>query len=266
MRLPQFCWPLMLVLLFSLGAIANDTRVGDNFALVIIDMQEPFATRGGAAEAGDNPRKLRDIEARQLEMIRLARSRNMPIVFIEYEDFGDTNRPLRNAVRNYPNARTFTKNEDGMFDSSHADRARMSEFLQQNQVGNLIITGANGGACVRSSIEGALRNNYNVLAYSQGIADFNYQEFIYPYNDVYNYPAPECPSCSFREIDDDESMRRAVGGQTAQRTLANEINRPVQERQVSQDNSERSVSEKVMNGVPTTPPPVTPAPNSAVAQ
>ncbi len=191
------------LLFFTLVALADTTRVGDKTALVIIDMQEPFVTRGGNAELPDNIRKVREITERQLELIRVAREQNIPIIFLEYENFGPTNSQLREAVNGYGNTRTFQKTTDGMLDSWNSHLGELSDYLQNQEIGNLIITGANGGACVSMSIYGSLRNNYNVIAYSRGIADFNFENFIYPYDDQYaDYEKPDCPSCTFREVDD----------------------------------------------------------------
>jgi len=46
---------------------------------------------------------------------------------------------------------------------------------------DLIITGANGGACVKCTIEGALDNKFRVWADSNAIADFQGSAFTLPY-------------------------------------------------------------------------------------
>lgn len=195
-------WIYLLTFLTFI-ALADTTRVGDNSALVIIDMQEVFATRGGHAADPANVAILQTIQQRQLELIRMARRQHLPIVFIEYEGQGPTNSPLKEAVRGYSRTRTFLKSTDGMLDTDNSHLAELSGYLQENQIGNLIITGANGGACVQMSIDGALRNNYNVIAVETAIADFNFEAFVYPYTGQYTeFTHPTCESCSFREITD----------------------------------------------------------------
>jgi isochorismate hydrolase len=72
-------------------------------------------------------------------------------------------------------------------------------YLRDKKIGTLIIAGANGGACVLSSIQGILNENVNVLAYSQAIADFNFHSFAYPYEYKNQRLTYHCPTCRFRE-------------------------------------------------------------------
>ena len=68
---------------------------------------------------------------------------------------------------------------------------------------------------MRESIAGSLDNTYNVIALSQGIADFNYESFIYPYEKFYDFE-PTCSSCKFRELSDSETLALSIatgGGQ-----------------------------------------------------
>ena len=192
---------LLIFLFVSLASFAQTERKGDNYALVIIDMQPKFVTRGGNDQDPENIKKVNQIIENQKQMIALAKKSNIPVIFIEYQNFGDTNTELKEAAKGYDNVKYFEKNTDGFFETSNSNIKAFSDFLHDQQIGNLIITGANGGACVESSIYGSLSNNYNVLAYSKGIADFNYEKFIFPYDDIYDFN-PTCPSCKFREIDD----------------------------------------------------------------
>lgn len=195
-----------LLLIFSLNAFALDgPRVGDNYALVIIDMQPYFVERGGNDKELVNAKKVDEILNNQVKMIELAKKSGIPIVFVEYESYGDTNSKLKEAAAGYDNIKIITKNTDGMLDDYNNKKSELSDYLRSKEIGNLIITGANGGACVQQSIAGSLQNNYNVLAYSKGIADFNYTEFIFPYDDVYNF-TPTCDNCKFREVDDAETI------------------------------------------------------------
>jgi nicotinamidase-related amidase len=175
-------------------------------ALVVIDMQPVFVTRGGNDKDPANKKKVEEVLAAQVEAIENAKKYKIPIIFLEYEGpFGDTNSLLKDAVKNYGTVKFFKKNTDGMFESYNKGKSELVAYLKQNKVANLVITGANGGACVLRSITGSLDGNCNVLAYSKGIADFNYREFIYPYSGQYKGIKPNCKDCKFREtasIDD----------------------------------------------------------------
>ena len=81
------------------------------------------------------------------------------------------------------------------------------ESMNSYQVGTLIIAGANGGACIRHTILGALQNNCNVIAFNDGIADLNFQSFIYPYTEKYSNIKPECKNCNFKEVQSIEKLQ-----------------------------------------------------------
>lgn len=188
-------------------------------ALVVIDMQPGFVTRGGNDKEPANVKKVDEIITAQAEAIREAKSFNIPIVFIEsVGGYGDTNSKLKDAVRNYSRVRYFVKTSDGMFDSYNKSRADLVAYIKENDVGTLIVTGANGGACVLRSIRGSLDGNCTVLAYSNGIADFNYKDFIYPYVGWYLDIKNKCTTCKFEEtssVDDIVgAMARGGGGTT----------------------------------------------------
>ena len=164
-------------------------------------MQPKFVTRGGNDQTPANKTKVEQIIKEQVAAIKRAREARIPIIFLEYEgDFGDTNEALKAAVANYPDVKFFKKNSDGMFEDYNKYKQDLATYLTRKQVGTLIITGANGGACVLRSITGALDNNCTVVAYNKGIADFNYKDFIYPYVGQYSNIKPNCKDCMFREV------------------------------------------------------------------
>lgn len=200
MYLARLKWLSTLVLFVTFSCFA--VRVGDKAALVIIDMQAPFAERSGYHTTDSNKKKIEQIIAKQLDLIEKAKKKKIPIVFIEYENYGPSNEKLRNAVSSYKDVKTFVKSTDGMFNPYNKNVKQLEEFLESKKIGHLIITGANGGACVISSIQGALNNQYDVVSITTAVADFNYADFIYPYK--YNStPYHSCPNnCTFEEVDD----------------------------------------------------------------
>jgi hypothetical protein len=62
---------VVLFLIISL-AIAGEPRLGNNYALIIIDMQPYFVTRGGNEKKKENIAKVNQIIKKQKEMIELA--------------------------------------------------------------------------------------------------------------------------------------------------------------------------------------------------
>ena len=167
-------------------------------------MQDFFVKRGGNENTPKNHFKLSNVMKSQLDVINNAKKRNTPIIFIEYDhtsiNIGETNSTLKNAVRDYDKVRFFKKNTDGMFDDGNKHRDQLVDYLRSNKIGNLIISGANGGACVYSSIQGALEENCKVIAYNNGIADFNFKDFQYPFAGYYTSFGKNCKNCSIKEI------------------------------------------------------------------
>ncbi len=198
MRMIKVIW---LFLFITIASYAGEPREGDGYALVIIDMQPLFVTRGGYDKTPENTKKVQEILENQKKMIHFAKTKSIPIIFIEYQNQGDTTSELKAAAEGYKYLKYFTKTTDGMFDDGNTGLKSLSDYLRSEGIGNLIISGANGGACVSESITGALHYNYNVTAYNEGIADFNYKEFIFPYVNKYDFK-PTCKNCSFEEIRD----------------------------------------------------------------
>lgn len=189
----------------------------DRTALIVIDMQPYFAERNGAYKDEENAKKIEEIIEQQKRAIHMAKANGMPIVMIEYEcgPCDPTSSDLMEAIGSYEESSVIKKTADGMFDSWNAHRSELKEHLDSLGVDNLIITGANGGACVESSIDGALRENYDVLAINNGIADFNYSEFMYPYTYDdnhwrFNRTIEECNDCSLTQYKTVEEVQIAL--------------------------------------------------------
>lgn len=201
----KFLVLLLSLMTLSFTSFADSTRVGDKDALIIIDMQPYFITRDGNQDYGENKDKVKEIIKNQIEVIKLAKESEIPIIFIVYEGLGETAEELKNAAEGYSDAKYIFKSTDGMFSESNKYRSELIDYLSSKEVGNLIILGANGAGCVRESISGSLDNNYNVLAFSKGTADFNSKGFIYPYENNYDFKL-NCEACQFKEVYEMESI------------------------------------------------------------
>lgn len=200
---------IALLLLFSaLPSQAEPVCAEDSggLALVVIDMQRDFVTRGGFHNHKKNIQTVDSIQKELLDLINRAVKKGIPVIFLEYEEHGRTDPDLLKAIGGYHNSTLFLKDTDGMFEKDNRYRSDLADYLKSRKIGHLIIAGANGGACVRSSIEGALENNCNVTVYNRGVADFNFPEFIYPYSyaerrlsDRLRTRISRCKNCQFRE-------------------------------------------------------------------
>ncbi len=185
-------------------------------ALVVIDMQNYFISRNGHENIDSNVRKVKEILATQLDAIEKAKSYKIPIIFLEYDgdSYGITTSILEDAVMNYDKVIFLKKSTDGMFSDYNSYKGELVDYVKVNKIGKLIITGANGGACVRSSIETSLGGNCTVFAYSKGIADFNFEDFIYPYVGNYKDIKPKCSSCTFKEVSTIDDIVRVMAQNT----------------------------------------------------
>lgn len=180
---------------------------GNNSALIVIDMQAPFLFRGNVAMNKQNARGAQRVHEEQLRAIKHAKAQNMPIIFVEYENHGPTDPKLKAAADGYSKSHTVTKSTDGIFDPGNSYKQDFGKLLHNYKIKNLVVTGANGGACVFASIHGALANNCNVTAVSSGIADYNYKRFMTPYpydgHQVAEFEKAiqeKCVACSFEQV------------------------------------------------------------------
>ncbi len=194
------------VIILALSSLSCFANLDNNYALIIIDMQQDFIERGNNHKTAENKIKVQNIIETQLTMIVLAKENKIPIIFIKYEGFGSVNEKLREAAANYKEVKYFLKSENDMFSEDNTYRSELFKYLTNKGIKHLIIAGANGSKCIQSSINGSLTNNYNVIALSTAIADFKYANFIYPYKNKYNFYNPQCDNCKFIEINNTETL------------------------------------------------------------
>ena len=171
-------------------------------ALVIVDMQDIYVTRGRSDKLPENQETLRRLEIRQKQMIDVARRRGMPIMLVEYAGNGPTNARLLAHIADYPKVFTVLKSTDGLYDWFNTSAEIAREKLQAYGVTDLIVMGANGGSCVERTIRGALSNGYRVWAYKNGIADFNPITFQYPYSYSNQYAYSDLAGMGLKEFNE----------------------------------------------------------------
>jgi nicotinamidase-related amidase len=185
-------------------------------ALVVIDMQQQFVDvgippdgiRSGYARHLVSSRKLAALTSELIGLIKAAMSKNLPIVFLEYSKWGDTIPALKEATRGYDKVVFLKKDTDDMFHERNTYRKMLEDYLRGHSVDTLIVTGANGEACVRDSLKGAQKAGYSLIAYTAGIASFatDPAKAIYPYPHYYSvveygHFGNNCKACTFRYAD-----------------------------------------------------------------
>ena len=124
---------ILLVVLFSLPGLAKGIKGGGK-ALIVIDMQPYFVTRGGNDKKDENKKKVKEILDNQIKSIEMAKKAGIPIVFLEYENYGPTNEVLKKAIGDYKKSKYFLKNTDGMFSSSNRHKTKLEEYLESEKV------------------------------------------------------------------------------------------------------------------------------------
>ncbi len=162
-------------------------------ALIIIDMQSGF-TDDYYYYNDLNPSILKEIIANQVEAIEQAKREGIPIVVLEVRGEGMTNSNLIKALGDYKYLRLI-KNTTGAFESPTVAK-QLNKYLADKEVKNLIIGGANGKWCVKSTIDGAINCGYKVIAVSDLIADFTSHKFLHPFEGYYD----EFKGPNFREV------------------------------------------------------------------
>lgn len=155
-------------------------------ALVIIDMQEYYFTHNGNQDKGDNPKKLEALLRNQRQIIRAAKDKGIPILVVEYFHHSPTIPQIRDEIKDYPKHLVVQKSSVGLFEYGNMGAEKARRQLAQWNADELIVMGANGRACVEVTINGALSMGYSVRAYTEGIADFESEDFEFPY--VYASP------------------------------------------------------------------------------
>lgn len=166
-------------MLVAQGLLIDAAAAHSRAMLVIIDMQAYFAERGGNHKDPTNQAKLAEIEKRQVEVIEEAVRREVPVVVVEYKKYGPTNVALRKAIGDYPKVIRLMKDKDGLFDDPRA-ADHLKNFAKLYDRDSLLIMGANSYACVKCTINGAIKNGFQVVSYKKGVADFNSKQFVYP--------------------------------------------------------------------------------------
>lgn len=158
------------------------TALGDPIGLVIIDMQPHFAERNNLHKMPPNAEKGRQVLARQVELIKVAKEAKAHIILVEFHNRGPSSPVLQNAIGAYSRTATFVKHDDDVFSPYSLVANDVKRYLDSNGIKDLVMAGANGNACVKCSIESALHLGYRVWAASDAIIDFNFTDFILPYH------------------------------------------------------------------------------------
>ena len=158
---------IFILFLFVFSAIAG------NRAVVIIDMQYGFYTRGNALQT----QELKDLVLRQQQLLTWAKKEKLPVVFFEYDGYQETDYALTSTLWGKP-FKTITKFDDNAFTGPSKDEA--NEYFDSLDIDTLIIAGINASGCVKRTTIGALAEGYKVITAADLQADLYQYPPIYP--------------------------------------------------------------------------------------
>lgn len=166
----------VFVTLSALPAFAGNS----GFATVLIDMQQGFYQRGGVSGSP----KLEALVRNQARLLAWSVRKGIPVVVLQYQGFGETDPRLMKIVKNGAYKVIWKNNDGGFYGMSHDE---LLATLKGWKVDSLIVAGINGAYCVRSTIQGALENKYNVMSTNYVIGNINQNPPIFPNGSWYYY-------------------------------------------------------------------------------
>lgn len=141
-------------------------------ALVVIDMQEGMAERTRAGRPRANP----DAEAHTAALLALFRARGLPVVHVHHDD-PDPASPFRRGLpsaepmdcaRPLPGEAVFIKAGSSAFHGTG-----LAEWLRQNGIGRIVLTGAVAAFCVTSSARWASDLGFEVILPGDALIGFD---------------------------------------------------------------------------------------------
>lgn len=158
---------ILLTFLITLNAFSN------NIAVVIVDMQYGFYTRGQANQS----QGLINLVNKQKELLYWAKKEKLPVVFFEYYGHQETDFALKTALWGYEFS-IITKYDDNGF--SGKSLALANELFDSLNVDTLIIGGINASGCVKRTSLGALKQGYKVISSADIVADMYQYPPVHP--------------------------------------------------------------------------------------
>lgn len=211
MRTPLRSLPLLAALVLSVLAPALAPALAEERAIVVIDMQPQFETRFGYEKLPGNSKKAARVKAEIQRLIQEAIRSHFYVIFVEYEGFGSIDESLLKEVGGYDRTITIKKDTDGLFHRHNRMLSEIRSYVAVNDIQDVLICGANGGACVKESLRSAQSYGLGTWWKSDAIADFNTSSFTYPYRYPENefqarpYPADlkVAPQAAVQEIHDE---------------------------------------------------------------
>lgn len=131
----------------------------DGLAVLLIDMQDPFIW--------DNE-EVEEIIPNQINVLKFCKEKQIPVIFIEYYEEGETIPRLSEVVKDFPKFQTIQKITDDPFESS-----RLLSTLKELQATKLLLMGVTAGFCIFDTASTAIEKGYEVITSDTLITDWD---------------------------------------------------------------------------------------------
>ncbi len=123
----------------------------DKMAVLLIDMQ-PYFTRCLARK------ERKKIISAQRELLDWCAGKDIPVVVLEFNGFGDTIRILKKEFGKIPRCGTIVKERNDGFHGTE-----LLDHLRALDVETLLLTGINAGACVKDTAKSAISHGFKII-------------------------------------------------------------------------------------------------------
>ena len=129
-----------------------------NIAFLVIDMQKDFLKKIDSEDR-------KKIVKYQCVMLEYCAQKNIPVIIVKPNNYGDTIEEISGMINEVPNSDTIEKDEDSAFDGTD-----LHSKLQNNNIKKLYLMGINSMRCVLKTAEDAIKNGYDIATSDKWIA------------------------------------------------------------------------------------------------
>ena len=135
------------------------------YTLVVVDMQPKFV-------ASQNERTIKMVQ----KEIKMAMDNKCPIVFLEYEEYGPTDKRLKEVIKGYKKCKFVKKRMD-----DGSDYVIRICNLHKYPLNNFRVCGVNTGACVKSTVSGLATLPYTHIKVPKGACNTTHENYKWKY-------------------------------------------------------------------------------------
>ena len=132
----------------------------DNLVCLIIDMQDKFLKK-------HDPKIVELMVQNQVSVLDYCSNRDIPMVFLEYNGYGETIKDLKHIASGYDPlflTKSYNSGFDGVLTDNEKDdiyKKTLKSILKETKRNHLLLMGINKNACVKATAEGALIEGFN---------------------------------------------------------------------------------------------------------